>query len=38
MIIIDVFWWVLNLGYDGGDAGLLELPTLIGLEPHRFEC
>lgn len=24
--------------YDGGDAGLLELPTLIGLEPHRFEC
>jgi len=24
--------------YDGGNAGLLELPTLIGLEPHRFEC
>ncbi len=24
--------------YDGGDPGLLELPTLIGLEPHRLEC
>lgn len=24
--------------YDGGEAGLLELPTLIGLEAHRFEC
>lgn len=23
--------------YDGGDPGLLELPTLIGLEQHRFE-
>lgn len=24
--------------YDGGEPGLLELPTLIGLEQHRFEC
>ena len=24
--------------YEGGDAGLLELPLLIGLEQHRLEC
>jgi len=24
--------------YDGGNVSLLELPTLIGLEPHRLEC
>lgn len=24
--------------YESGDAGLLELPVLLGLEQHRFEC
>lgn len=24
--------------YGGGNVSLLELPTLIGLEPHRLEC